>query len=139
MQQEVSRHKVSVKVTANPCQSYYHTIILIIIVIGYSRFTTDIVVIGGRNASTNLFGGKSIKTINLFIICHYSHKVLFVFVTWCELHSKPHAHWHHSVMNHMQGRNVSILFAENKEYLRTYTYISVCYLSVNMIITHACN
>lgn len=63
------RHKVSVKVTANPCQPYYHTIILIIIVIGYSRLTTDIVIIGGRNASANLFDGKSIKTIHLFIIC----------------------------------------------------------------------
>lgn len=131
MQQEVSRHKVSVKVIANPCQPYYHTIILIIIAIGYSLFTT--VVIGGRNSSANLFGGKSIKTINslkfvIIVIKNYFN--LFVFVTWCELNTKPHAHWHHSVVNHVQGRNVPILFSENKEYLQPYTYILGCYYRI---------
>jgi len=37
--------------------------------------------------------------------------------TWCELHSKPHAHWHYTMMNHMQSGDMVILLAQDKENL----------------------
>jgi hypothetical protein len=38
--------------------------------------------------------------------------------TWGEFNSKPDTHWHYTMVNHVQGGDVVILLAQNKEYLQ---------------------
>ena len=45
----------------------------------------------------------------LLLICE------FEFDTWCKLDAPPYAHWHHSVVDHMQCGNMSELFAKYKK------------------------
>lgn len=47
--------------------------------------------------------------------------------TWCELNSEPDAQWHDAVVNHVQGGDVVVLLAQNKEYLpEENSHITIC-------------
>jgi hypothetical protein len=43
--------------------------------------------------------------------------MLYYVPTWSEFNAKPDTHWHHAMVNDMQGGDVVILLAQNKEYL----------------------
>lgn len=36
----------------------------------------------------------------------------------CEFNTKPYRHWHAAMMNNVQRGNLTLFFAQNKEYLR---------------------